>query len=94
MDNIFEHVDYSGIKKTELYKNEKFHVLLLCLKEGEFLKPHYAKTDAFLVVQEGEIIFYKEDKSFEMRQGDIIDFTAVEKHAVKALCNASLLLVK
>ena len=92
--NINDHILYDNIKKVQVYKADRFHVLLLCLEEGALLKPHHSVTDAFFIVTGGEIIFTKGDDDFHLYKGDMFTFKAYEKHAVKALQNASLLLVK
>ncbi|CAN5800169.1 hypothetical protein BH10BAC2_BH10BAC2_30800 [soil metagenome] len=92
--NLSEHIVYDKIKKQQLYKEDRFHAMLLCLQEGEYLKPHHSTTDAFLMVLEGLILFIKGEEEFQLVKGDMFTFKADETHAVRALQNASLLLVK
>lgn len=92
--NIYEEALQEGIRKKQLHKEERFHVLMLQMKEGEFLKTHFSATDAFLFVMEGAILFIMEEKEYRLQKGDSFTFKAGEKHAVKALADASFLLVK
>lgn len=92
--NINEHIVYDKIKKQQLYKEDRFHVMLLCMQEGEYLKPHQSSTDAFLIVLEGLVVFTKNETDHTLVKGDTFTFKASEKHSVKALQNASLLIVK
>ena len=64
------HLFLKKIKKQELYKDARFHILLLSMKEGEFLKRHQSFTDAFLLMMEGEILFVIGDKEFHLVKGD------------------------
>ena len=94
LGNIKEKKNYEGIKNSFLHKATQYNVMLMCLKEGEYLKPHISTSDAFLLVQDGEIIFTLEGKDFNLCKGDMFAFRAHETHSVKALSNTSFLLVK
>ena len=94
VENIYQQVLHDSISKQQLYKNERFHVLLLQMKEGELLKTHTSPTDAFLLVLEGSILFLIEEKEYLLKKGDSFTFKAGEKHAVQALTDVSFLLVK
>ena len=48
--NISDHIHFEKTTKAALYKDERLHVLLLNLPEGEELKPHVSKTDAYCIV--------------------------------------------
>lgn len=85
---------YEKIKKQSLYKSEPFEVILLTIAKDELLKPHTSKTDAFIMVIEGDIIFTLEGVDFNLHKDDLFQFKANQLHAVKALTNASLLLIK
>jgi quercetin dioxygenase-like cupin family protein len=92
--NISDYIVYDGIKKQQIYKEERFHVMLLCLEQDAFLKPHQSNTDAFLTVLEGVILFKKGETDYTLVKGDMFTFKAGERHSVKALEDASLLIVK
>ena len=85
---------YDKIKKQSLYKSEPFEVMLLTIAEDETLKPHTSKTDAFILVIEGDIIFTLEGVDFNLHKDDLFQFKANQLHAVKALTDAALLLIK
>ncbi len=92
--NISEFIKFDKTGKAVLYKEERFHVVLLNLPEGEELKPHISKTDVFCIVQKGEAEFILEGKSIIIKKGDLISFKAKEEHAVKARTDFSMLLMK
>jgi quercetin dioxygenase-like cupin family protein len=92
--NINELMLYDKISKSALYKEERFHIMLLNLPEGEELKPHLSKTDACCVVQKGEAEFILEGLSSSLRKGDVFTFKAGQEHAVKAITDFSMLIIK
>ncbi|QEC65769.1 cupin domain-containing protein [Panacibacter ginsenosidivorans] len=94
VENIYQQAIHDSISKKQLYKNERFHVLLLQMKEGELLKTHTSPTDAFLLVLDGDILFLLVEKEYLLKKGDSFTFRAGEKHAVQALTDTSFLLVK
>lgn len=85
---------YHKIKKHSLYKSEPFEVILLTIAKDEILKPHTSKTDAFILVVEGDVIFTLEGIDFNLHKDDLFQFKANQLHAVKALTDAALLLIK
>jgi hypothetical protein len=47
LGNIFETALFEKITSEQVYKEDRFHVVLLRIKQGELLKPHHTTTDAF-----------------------------------------------
>lgn len=92
--NINEQFQFDKIGKAALYKDERFHIILLNLPEGEELKPHTSNTDAFCIVQKGEAEFNLEGVHSLLKEGDLFSFKAKQQHSVKALTDFSLLIVK
>jgi quercetin dioxygenase-like cupin family protein len=92
--NLAELKQYDKIKKQSLYKSEPFEVILLTIAKDEVLKPHTSKTDAFIMIIEGDIIFTLEGIDFNLHKDDLCQFKANQLHAVKALTDAALLLIK
>ncbi len=92
--NINDFFEHDKIGKTVFYKDERFHIILLNIPEGEELKPHSSKTDAFFVVQKGEAEFVLEGKSFHLKKGDLFSFKAKQMHSVKAISDFSMLIIK
>lgn len=94
LTNIFQHEDFEKLKSQQIYKEERFHVMLIRIKKNETLKPHHSTTNAFLVVAEGEIIFSLNEEKFHLSKGDMFTFKAFETHSVEAAEDAAFLLVK
>ena len=94
MKTISVNDQQEAIKKTDLYKELRFHVVQLSMKANAVLKPHASPTGAFLQMLEGEIIFTIHKKENHLRKGDTFTFKANEIHSVNATTNAVFLLVK
>lgn len=94
LGNIYQQEDFEKLKSQQVYKDDRFHIMLVKIKKDEVLKPHHATTDAFLAVIEGSITFTLHDTDTTLKKGDMFSFKAYETHAVKALEDASFLLIK
>jgi quercetin dioxygenase-like cupin family protein len=94
METQHTHKQKEQIKKLQLHKEDRFHVVELTMKAGALLKQHTSVTDAFLVVTEGEIAFFIHNGEHRLKKGDTFAFKAGEQHAVHAITDASFLLVK
>lgn len=92
--NINDLLQFNRIGKTELYKDERYHLMLLNIPEGEELKPHTSKTDAFCLVQKGEAEFNLEGVHSHLKKGDLFSFKARQEHSLKALSDFSMLIIK
>lgn len=92
--NFNELLQFDKTGKTTLHKDERFHAMLVTMPEGEELKPHFSKTDAFCIVQKGEAEFILAGESFHIKKGDFFTFKAMQMHSVKAITDFSLLLIK
>jgi len=92
--NISDLVKFDKTGKSALYKNGRFHVMLLNLPEDDELKPHSSKTDAFCIVQKGEAEFILEGKRTHIKKGDMFSFKAMQEHSIKAVTDFSLLIIK
>ena len=94
LGNLSDQVRFGKTTKTSVYKDGRMNVMLLNLPEGEVLKPHVSKTDAFLVVQKGECEFTLEGQSHHLKRGDLFSFKANQVHALQALTDFSMLIIK
>jgi quercetin dioxygenase-like cupin family protein len=92
--NVKELMKYDKIEKSPVYKDENMQVIILNLPEGEELKPHISPVDAFFIVQQGEVEFTLEGEVFHLKPGDMFHFKAKQVHALKALSDFSMVIVK
>jgi len=67
---------------------------MITIAKDELLKPHTSKSDTFLTVLEGVLIFTLEDNNTTLHKGDFINFKAGEIHSIKAITDTSVLLIK
>jgi len=94
LGNLYNNTSPEKIKSQQVYKEDRFHVIQLQIKKGELLKPHHASTDAFLLVAEGAIEFSIRDEKLYLQKGDMLNFKKNETHAVRAMEDAIVLLIK
>ncbi|MFN4284920.1 MAG: cupin domain-containing protein [Lacibacter sp.] len=69
-------------------------LILLNLPSGSVMKPHTSNKDAYCVVQKGRVEFTLEDDLFLLKEGDVFHFKAGQLHALKALSDFSMLIIK
>ena len=83
-----------NIKFSTLEKNNSFKVLIGKGRKGEAMKSHQADKDAFLMVQEGEILFNLDDEKNYLNQGSCISIPMNTAHSFEVLedCEVSLTL--
>lgn len=94
LGNINDLLSKDQTTKAAIYKDDRFHVMLLHLPEGDELKPHKSKTDACCIVQKGEVEFILEEEMYHYRKGDLFSFKAGQLHALKAITDFSMLIIK
>lgn len=92
--NVKDYLKHEKIEKSVVYKDGHIHVIMLNLPAGEELKPHISPVDAFFIVQQGEVEFMLEGEVFHLKPGDMFHFKARQLHALKALSDFSMLIVK
>ena len=94
LGNLKEYLKYGKIEKSNVYRDDHMHVIMLNLPAGEELKPHISPVDVFFIVQQGEVEFTLEGEVFHLKQGDMFHFRARQLHALKAVSDFSMLIVK
>jgi quercetin dioxygenase-like cupin family protein len=94
LGNLYQNQTDEKIKPQQVYKNGQFQVMQLQIKKDELLKPHYATTDAFLVVINGSIIFNMQDENIHLQKGDMLSFEKYVTHSVQAAEDSMLLIIK
>lgn len=78
----------------QVYNEERSHIMQLQIKKDDFLKPHHATTDAFLLVVEGAIAFKLRDENFHLHKGDMLSFKKNETHSLQAMEDSMVLIIK
>ncbi len=93
-DNILSILPFEGIKTNKLVSNDTGNVILIAIEKGKELTAHKSNTDASILVLEGEIIFKINGENHLLNVHDMYAFKAEEIHAVEAITNAKLILIK
>lgn len=85
---------FDQIKTKNLVSNETGDLILISLAKNAILKEHSSPTDASVLILEGEIIFMINDKNYSMQKGDLFNFKSKEVHALEAIEDSKILLIK
>jgi quercetin dioxygenase-like cupin family protein len=76
-----------------LSSTQEARAIVLDLPAGEMLQEHQVHEGAWLVLSDGEISVTTDTQAVEARPGILVHFAPKERHEVKALTNARLLLL-
>lgn len=95
-DNLATAVAYSSEKWQSqlLAEKEKTKIILFAFTQRQELKTHTAPVEVLLVVLEGEAMFTLGSTVSLMKAGEIIRIPANEPHAILAISNFKMLLIK
>ncbi|MFD0863813.1 cupin domain-containing protein [Sungkyunkwania multivorans] len=97
MYQVTDHInklDFEGLKIKKLVAKEAAEVLIVSLEKGHRFPQHTAPRDVLLVMLEGEMVFYINDKEYLLKTHQTFDFPANTEHSVKAIQNAKFLLIR
>jgi quercetin dioxygenase-like cupin family protein len=91
--NLLSKKEFSSEKplKKDILKSEKFNIVLVCLKNGQEIKPHPEPYAVFFLVLEGSGIFTSEKGKFEMKKNDGLFIKANEIRGIKCLEDMTVL---
>jgi len=91
---ILKQLPYQGIKSKKIVSNETGNIILISISKGDELKKHISNTDASVLVLEGEILFKIKEQNHLLCSMDIVQFKKNEIHAVEAISDSKLILIK
>jgi len=80
-------------KPQVLRSDDETRAIAILLPEGEELQEHQVHERAFLIVADGEIAITQDGEEVRGTAGFLSHFAPGERHAVRALSTARLLLV-
>jgi len=92
--NILDSLPFEGLKTKKLLSNETGSIILISLEKGSELTAHTSPTDASILILEGDVKFKINDTDNVLSKNDLFSFKKNEIHAVEALSNAKLILIK
>ncbi len=94
IDNIINTLPFDGIKTNKVVANDTGAVILIAIEKGKELTAHKSNTDASVLVLEGEVLFKINGEEYNLKVNEMYSFKKEEIHAVEAISNAKLLLIK
>ena len=94
-EQIHKLIEYSkkGILSKVVIKSEKLNITLFCMAEGTDISEHTSTKSGFIYVIEGNGVFNLEGKEIIMSPGVLIQMNENAVHSLKAIENASFILV-
>ncbi len=89
---ILSEEDLKEVKTTALIKTQEFETIRLCLKTGQELPAHHAKSSITVQCLQGKINFKVGEKDNELQPGDWLYLEGGQEHSLKAVEDSTLLL--
>lgn len=93
-ENILSTLPFDGIKTNKVITNETGNVILIAIEQGKELTAHKSNTDASILILEGSVVFKINGEEHLLKVHDMYSFKKEEIHAVEAVSNAKLILIK
>jgi quercetin dioxygenase-like cupin family protein len=93
-ENILNLLPFDGIKTNKVVSNNSGDIILIAIEKGKELSEHKSNTAASILMLEGEIIFKINGEKHTMKPHDVFEFKKDEMHAIEAVSNAKLILIK
>jgi len=94
IENIKLALPFDKIKTKNLVSNETGDLILINIEKGMELKEHSSPSDASILILKGKVNFKIYGIDHFMKKGDLFNFEKNEVHAIEALKNSSILLIK
>ena len=92
--NIINEAVVSGLNVSKLFKTDTTETLLITLEKQQLFPKHTSPKDALLVVLEGSINFYIENKMLALEKNEIYTFSKDVEHYVTANTNSKFLIIR
>ena len=92
--NILKSLAFEGVKTKKIVSNESGNVILISIEKGSELSAHKSNTDASILILEGEVIFKINGTDNVLDANDLYTFKKDEIHAIEAVQNSKLILIK
>ncbi|MBL4586424.1 MAG: cupin domain-containing protein [Flavobacteriales bacterium] len=93
-ENILNQLPLDGLKTNKLVSNQSGNIILIAIEKGNELKEHTSNTDASILILQGKVIFKINGEEHIMQSHDLFSFKKNETHAIEALTNSKLILIK
>jgi quercetin dioxygenase-like cupin family protein len=86
-------LDVEPHKPQVLHSDEGARAIAINLPAGEELQEHQVHEGAFVIVADGELELSRDDETITGAAGSVTHFPPGERHTVRALSDARILLV-
>jgi len=86
--------EVKGLQVSKLFESKTSEALLISLEKGKIFPKHTSPKEALLVVVEGHINFYIENKMIALEQHEVYTFPAATEHYVTANQNSKFLIFR
>lgn len=92
--NILKNQEISGLQATKFFKTETTETVLISLQKGTMFPTHTSPKETLLVVLEGIIDFYIDDKIINLSTQEVYCFPEDVAHHVIAQEDAKFLIIR
>jgi len=86
--------DVKGLQVSKIFNSDTTETLLVTLEKEQLFPTHTSPKDTFLVVLEGNINFYIENKMVILAKHESYAFPKEVKHYVTANVDAKFLIIR
>ncbi|MEB8347492.1 cupin domain-containing protein [Flavobacteriaceae bacterium KMM 6898] len=94
IDNRIRQQDYAQLQVLKIVNTDAFDILSISLEKDAIFPDHTSPTNAHLVVLEGEILFYINHTSYQLKEQQHFNFPKNTNHWVKATTNSKFLIIR
>lgn len=94
IDNRIRQQDYAQLQVLKIVNTDAFDILSISLEKDAIFPEHTSPNNAHLIVLEGEIIFYINDTSYQLKKQQHFNFPKNTTHWVKATTNSKFLIIR
>ncbi len=94
INRTISNVAFNGLNASKLLDIDAQEILLISLEKGSQFPKHTSPRGVHIIVLEGEITFYINNKAYSLKQHDVFDFPKDDEHWVEATANAKFLVIR
>ena len=94
IENTINESAFKGLKATKLRSIDAKEIKLITIEKNHELPAHSSPRDANLIVLEGVLDFYIENKSFRLEKQQVFGFGKNVIHSAKAIENTKFLIIR
>ncbi|MDX5584074.1 MAG: cupin domain-containing protein [Aureibaculum sp.] len=92
--NIIAEIEIKGLQVVNIFKTDSAETLLISLEKGKLFPTHTSPKTTFLVVLEGNIDFFIENKTVTLAKHQSYTFQKSIEHKVAANENSKFLIIR